>query len=367
MRALASSPGRPQTPRRVAAVRIVDEAVGPYERVVWAHDQVSGLQAVVAVHSTVLGPAVGGCRFYPYADQATAALDALRLAEGMTLKSAAAGLDLGGGKSVIIGDPATAKTLEVLRVFAAVLDRLEGQYYTAEDVGTSTADMDFLRTLTPYALGVSADQGGCGDPSPYTARGVVAAMREGWRASTGADSLRGVRIAIQGAAGKVGGGVARLVAAEGAEVVVSDIARGRVAALAAEIDGTVVAPEEVLGTECDVLAPCAMGGILSVTSVPTLRCRLVCGAANNQLADDDAAALLQSRDIDYVPDFVANAGGIIAIAEERNGFDADRAAELADGIGDVVQVIIAEAQATGQSALVVARRRAARRIAAATE
>jgi leucine dehydrogenase len=364
MRALASSP---QSPRRVASVRIVDEAVGPYERVVWAHDPLSGLQAIVAVHSTALGPAVGGCRFYPYTDQTTAALDALRLAEGMTLKSAAAGLALGGGKSVIIGDPATTKTLELLRVFAAVLDRLEGQYYTAEDVGTSTADMDFLRTLTPYALGVSADQGGCGDPSPYTARGVVASMRAGWQASSGATSLSGVRIAIQGAAGKVGGSVARLVAAEGAEVVVSDIAGGRVAALAAELGAEVVSPDEVVSAECDVLAPCAMGGILNVRSVPTLRCRLVCGAANNQLADDDAAMLLQSRDIDYVPDFVANAGGIIAISEERNGFDATRAAELADGIGDVVREIISEAQATGQSALVMARRRAARRIAAASE
>ena len=344
-------------------MRIVDEAVGPYERVVWAHDPASGLQALVAVHSTALGPAVGGCRFYPYVDQATATLDALRLAEGMTLKSSAAGLNLGGGKSVIIGDPATVKTLDLLRVFAKVLDLLEGQYYTAEDVGTSTADMDFLRTLTPYALGVSAEQGGCGDPSPYTARGVVAAMRAGWEASSGTASLAGTRIAIQGAAGKVGGGVARLVAAEGAQVMASDIAAGRVAALAAEIGGHVVAPDRILTTECDILSPCAMGGILSDESVPRLRCRLVCGAANNQLENDEASVLLQSRGIDYVPDFVANAGGIIAIAEERNGFVADRANSLADGIGDVVRAIVDEARAGDESALLVARRRAARRIA----
>ena len=344
-------------------MRIVDEAVGPYERVVWAHDPASGLQAIVAVHSTVLGPAVGGCRFYPYADQATAMFDALRLAEGMTLKSSAAGLNLGGGKSVIIGDPATVKTLELLRVFATVLDLLEGQYYTAEDVGTSTADMDFLRTLTPYALGVSAELGGCGDPSPYTARGVVAAMRTGWEAASGAASLAGTRIAIQGAAGKVGRGVARLVAAEGAQVMVSDIAGGRVAALASRIGGQVVAPDRILGTECDIFSPCAMGGILSDESVPQLRCRLVCGSANNQLENDEVSVLLQSRAIDYVPDFVANAGGIIAIAEERNGFDSDRANALADGIGNVVRAIIDEAREGDESALVVARRRAARRIA----
>ena len=345
-------------------MRIVDEAVGPYERVVWAHDPASGLQAIVAVHSTVLGPAVGGCRFYPYADQVTAALDVLRLAEGMTLKSSAAGLNLGGGKSVIIGDPATVKTLELLRMFANMLDLLEGRYYTAEDVGTSTADMDFLRTLTPYALGVSAELGGCGDPSPYTARGVVAAMRTAWEASSGTASLAGTRIAIQGAAGKVGGGVARLVAAEGAQVMVSDIAGGRVAALAAEIGGQVIAPNRILATECDVFSPCAMGGILTTESVPQLRCQLVCGAANNQLENDEVSVLLQSRGIDYVPDFVANAGGIIAIAEERNGFDSDRANALADGIGTVVHAIIDEARASGESALVVARRRAARRIAA---
>ena len=344
-------------------MRIVDEAVGPYERVVWAHDPTSGLQAIVAVHSTVLGPAVGGCRFYPYQDQATAMLDALRLAEGMTLKSSAAGLDLGGGKSVIIGDPATVKTPTLLTAFAAVLNLLEGQYYTAEDVGTSTADMDFLRTLTPYALGVSAEHGGSGDPSPYTARGVVAAMRAGWETSGEATSLAGARVAIQGAAGKVGGGVARLVAAEGAHVLLSDIASTRVRALAAEVGGTIVEPDHILASDCDILSPCAMGGILSDESVPQLRCQLVCGAANNQLESDEASALLQARGIDYVPDFVANAGGIIAIAEERNGFDHDRANALADGIGDVVRQIIDEARTNDESAMLVARRRAAHRIA----
>ncbi len=344
-------------------MRIVDEAVGPYERVVWAHDPATGLQAIVAVHSTALGPAVGGCRFYPYADQATATLDALRLAEGMTLKSSAAGLNLGGGKAVIIGDPTTVKTSQLMQVFAQVLDLLDGQYYTAEDVGTSTADMDFLRTLTPYALGVSADKGGCGDPSPYTARGVVAAMRAGWEASSGAPSLNGARVAIQGAAGKVGAGVARLAAAEGAQVTVSDIASSRVAALSVEIGAAVVDPAQVLATDCDILSPCAMGGILSDESVPQLNCQLICGAANNQLESDDASALLLTRGIDYVPDFVANAGGIIAIAEERHGFDADRANVLADAIGDVVRAIIEEARSGNESALVVARRRAARRIA----
>jgi leucine dehydrogenase len=345
-------------------VRIVDEAVGPYERVVWAHDAGCGLQTIVAVHSTALGPAVGGCRFFPYPDQATATLDALRLAEGMTLKSAAAGLDLGGGKAVIIGDPATAKTPELLAAFAKVLDLLEGEYYTAEDVGTSTADMDTLRSLTPYVLGVSTARGGCGDPSPYTSRGVFAAMRAGWEASAGAGSLAGTRVVVQGA-GKVGGDVARLAAADGAEVAVADILADRAAALAAEVGGIAVPADLALVTECDILAPCALGGVISDESVPGLRCRMICGAANNQLENDEAGALLQARGIDYVPDFIANAGGIIAIAEERHGFDHERAMDLADGIGDVVRSIVGQARVEGRSALAVAQRRAGERLAAA--
>lgn len=345
-------------------VRIVDEAVGPYERVVWANDPGTGLQAIVAVHSTVLGPAVGGCRVYPYPDQASAMIDVLRLAEGMTLKSAAAGLDLGGGKAVIIGDPDVDKTPELLEAFARVLDLLGGEYYTAEDVGTSMADMDMLRLWTPFALGVSPDHGGCGDPSPYTARGVIAAMRAGWRSTDGSASLAGVRIVVQGA-GKVGSGVARLAAAEGAAVSVADVDAPRALALAAEIGGAVVAAERALAAECDILSPCALGGVLSDESVPTLRCRLVCGAANNQLESDEATALLQRRGIDYVPDFIANAGGIIAIAEERGGFDPVRALALADRIGDTVREIFEEGHRDGQTALVVARRRAARRLALA--
>lgn len=346
-------------------MRIVDTAVGPYERVVWAHDPASGLQSIVAVHSTVLGPAVGGCRFFPYPDQATATLDALRLAEGMTLKSAAAGLDLGGGKAVIIGDPATAKTPALLAAFARVLDLLDGQYYTAEDVGTNTADMDTLRSLTPYALGVSTDRGGSGDPSPYTSRGVFAAMRAGWEASGGSASLAGARVVVQGA-GKVGADVARLAAADGAEVSVADIAADRAQQVADEVCGSAIDAPLALGTECDILSPCALGGVLNDETVPGLRCRMICGAANNQLENDEASMLLQARGIDYVPDFIANAGGIIAIAEERNGFDRARAMALADGIGDVVRTIVQHARAEGRSALAVARLRAAERLAAAT-
>jgi leucine dehydrogenase len=345
-------------------MRIVDEAVGPYERVVWAHDPASGLQTIVAIHSTVLGPAVGGCRFFPYPDQATATLDALRLAEGMTFKSAAAGLDLGGGKSVIIGDPATAKTPELLAAFADVLNHVDGMYYTAEDVGTSTEDMDELRLHTPYALGVSIENLGAGDPSPYTARGVIAAMRAGWKATSGETSLDGARVVVQGI-GKVGADVARLAATDGAIVSVADVSPQRVNDLAAAIGATALPADTVLATECEILSPCAMGGVLNDLTVPQLRCRMVCGAANNMLEDDAAALALRERGIDYIPDFIANAGGIIAIAEERNGFDPDRAMARADDIGEVVRSIVEEAHASGESALFVARARAAARLAAA--
>jgi leucine dehydrogenase len=345
-------------------MRIVDEAVGPYERVVWAHDPASGLQTIVAIHSTVLGPAVGGCRFFPYPDQATATLDALRLAEGMTFKSAAAGLDLGGGKSVIIGDPATAKTSELLAAFAEVLNHIDGMYYTAEDVGTSTGDMDELRLHTPYALGVSIENLGAGDPSPYTARGVIAAMRAGWKATSGETSLDGARVVVQGI-GKVGADVARLAATDGAIVSVADVSPQRVNDLAAAIGATPLPADTVLATECEILSPCAMGGVLNDLTVPQLRCRMVCGAANNMLEDDAAALALRERGIDYIPDFIANAGGIIAIAEERNGFDPNRAMARADDIGEVVRSIVEEALASDESALFVARARAAARLAAA--
>lgn len=343
-------------------MRIVDQRVGPYERVVWAADDASGLQAIVAVHSTVLGPAVGGCRFYSYPDQATAVIDCLRLAEGMTLKSTAAGLDIGGGKAVIIGDPATQKTPQLLTAFATVLNRLDGMYYTAEDVGTTTADMNLLRELTPYALGIDRERGGSGDPSPYTSRGVVSAMRAAWKATSTSGGLRGARVVVQGT-GKVGAGVARLCAAAGAEVTISDIDAERAATLAAELGCRVVGPDDALSTECDILAPCAMGGVLTPLSVPLLRCKLVCGAANNMLSSPDAAQLLHARGIDYVPDFIANAGGIIAVADEMHGFDPERTMARAEGIGAIVATVIVEANRSGESALRVAERMAAKRLA----
>jgi valine dehydrogenase (NAD+) len=342
-------------------MNVVEAAVGPYERVVWATDAATGLKAVVAVHSTALGPALGGTRFFPYPDEASAMIDVLRLAEGMTLKAAAAGLHLGGGKAVIIADPATAKTPALFAAYAEVVDSLGGAYYTAEDVGTTVADMDLVRRGTPYVVGVSPDLGGSGDPSPYTSRGVVAAMRAAWAAETGAPSLTGTRVAVQGA-GKVGRGVARLVAAEGAEVLVTDVRPASLGTVCAQTGAEAVAPDRLLGAECDILCPCALGGVLSEKTVGRLHCRLVCGSANNQLATDDVADSLSARGIVYVPDFIANAGGLIAVADEIHGFDADRVTEAVDAIGDVVHDLLEEAREEGLTTLAAARRRAVRRL-----
>jgi glutamate dehydrogenase/leucine dehydrogenase len=345
-------------------MRILDAAVGPFERVVWAVDDDSGLQAIVAVHDTALGPALGGTRFHPYADEASACIDVLRLADGMTLKSAAAGLDVGGGKAVIIGDPARVKTDALLRGYARVLDLLGGTFYTAEDVGTTVADMERLRQLTPYVLGVGERIGGGGDPSPFTAQGVVAAMRAAWEAETGGATLAGARIVVQGV-GKVGSGVVERAVAEGALVQLCDVDAGRAAALAARVGAGLVPVDVALAMPCDILAPCAMGGVISRHTVPALACRWVVGAANNQLTDDGVADLLAERGIGYVPDFVANAGGVISVAQERHGWERGRVSAAVEGVGETVRELIEESRVEGETPLACARRLAAERIALA--
>lgn len=345
-------------------MKIHDSAIGPYERVVRATDPARGLTAVIAIHSTALGPAIGGARFLPYPDEASALVDALRLAEGMTLKAAAAGLDVGGGKAVIVGDPRQVKGPALLEAFAELVDSLDGSYYTAEDVGTTAEDMDALRAHTPYALGRPREHGGSGDPSPFTARGVVESMRAAWEAETGAPTLAGSRIVVQGA-GKVGSGVVVGATAQGATVVVADVADAPVAALASKVGAIPLKAERSLSEPCDILCPCALGGVLDARTVADLRARIVCGAANNQLAGDGSAVLLAARGILYVPDFVANAGGLIAVADEVQGFDEERVTHRVDEIGAVVDELIEEARAERITPLAAARRRAARRLAGA--
>ena len=311
---------------------------GGHETVLHGHDAASGLQAIIAIHSTTLGPALGGTRFFPYEDERLALTDALRLSEGMTLKAAAAGLDLGGGKAVIIGDPATAGP-ELWAAYGRLVDQLGGSYITAEDVGTSVADMAQVRRHTRWVCGLPADEGGSGDPSPMTARGVRAAMTATAEHLWGTPDLAGRVIAIQGV-GKVGAALARLLADDGAKLVVADARTTAAAAVATDTGAVVVAPDEILFTEADIVAPCALGAVFSEATIPHLRCQAIVGSANNQLAHETDAELLAADGVLYAPDFLVNAGGIINITTELDGaYDPVEATRRVDGIHDTMVAV----------------------------
>jgi valine dehydrogenase (NAD+) len=319
-------------------------AVPGYEEVVRVDDPASGLRAVVAVHSTRLGPSLGGTRFKPYASEDDALADALRLARAMSYKSAVAGIDVGGGKGVIIGDPATEKTPALLHAYGRFIDTLEGRYVTAPDVGTTEADMAVIRDATSHVTGLAPALGGLGDPSPPTARGLVAALR-GLQRFRGAP-LEGLHVAISGA-GKVGGDLARQLLALGCRVTVADVDRAKAEATG----GEVADPAGIHRTMCDVFAPCALGGVLDEVTVPELRCGAVVGAANNQLARPDVARLLQDRGVVYVPDYVANAGGIVLVAEELHHGTAEHAEPLVQRIESTVVRVLERAAQDGGTPL----------------
>jgi leucine dehydrogenase len=298
-----------------------------HEQVVFVADAGVGLRAVIAIHSTVLGPSLGGVRFRRYENDVDALADALRLSEAMSLKASMAGLHQGGGKAVVQwDDPDRPRPRELLEALGRAIDALGGRYLAAEDVGATTADMDALARVTPWVTGVDARDGGSGDPSPVTAFGVVCAMRAALRELDGDGSLRNRTVHVVGV-GHVGAPLVELLVGEGARVSVSDVFADRVGAVVARHGVDVHPPGDALGAECDVLAPCALGGVLDDVSIPQLRCRVVVGAANNQLGSDTAAAQLADRGILFVPDFVASAGGIINIAEEFVGYDRTRALE----------------------------------------
>lgn len=319
-----------------------------HELVVLGVDPDTGLRAVIAIHSTALGPALGGTRMYPYPSEVAAFDDALRLSEGMSLKSAAAGLNLGGGKAVIIGDPGRHKSENLLRAYGRLVHRLQGAYITAEDVGTTVEDMLEVAETTRWVSGLPRSVGGSGDPSPLTARGVVAAMRAVAKSIWGSADLGGRRVAIQGV-GKVGAELARMVAAAGGQVLVSDIDRQAAQQVAAELDGTRLEPDQILTADCDLLAPCALGSVLNDATIPTLRCRAVVGSANNQLAQARHASMLAERGILYAPDFVVNAGGIINISVEfdEGGYNPRVAEHRVDAIEDRLSSILVEAEDRG--------------------
>jgi leucine dehydrogenase len=324
----------------------------------------SGRYVIVAIHSTALGPALGGVRLWHYPATTDGVRDALRLARGMTLKAAAAGLALGGGKGVICGPerpPTGRERRDLLLDFGDLVESLEGRYITAEDVGISPPDLVEIRERTAHVTGLPHDRGGSGDPSPFTALGVEAAMRASARARFGSPELAGRRIVIAGL-GHVGAKLAARLVEHGAEVAVSDIDATK-RKLASELGVEWLEPTEELVAECDILAPCALGGAIDWANLPLLRCAVVCGCANNQLADERLATDLDERGILYAPDFVVNAGGLIHVYREIRGYSEEHARELALGIEGNLDGIFEAAAESSVTPLEAARELALQRLA----
>lgn len=302
-----------------------------HERVLFCSNPDVGLEAIIAVHSTVLGPGLGGVRMWPYSSTEEAFVDVLRLSRGMTYKAAAAGLHLGGGKAVIIGDSKKDKSEALFRAFGRYVESLGGLYITAEDVGTDMEDMEVIHHETPWVTGVSPVLGGGGDPSPVTASGVLQGMKAAAQHKWGDDSLKGKSVAIQGL-GSVGSYLAKYLKDEGAKTFGADIDPEVTAQAESELGVEIVPTSEILEVECDILAPCALGAILNDKTIPRLRCQIVAGGANNQLADERHGQDLHDRGILYAPDFVGNAGGLINVYNELVGYNREVALRMARGI-----------------------------------
>ena len=329
-----------------------------HEQVVFCNDADSGLRAIIAIHNTALGPALGGCRMWNYASDADALTDALRLSRGMTFKAALAGIPYGGGKSVIIGDAKRDKTPALLKAMGRAVHSLGGRYLTVEDVGTTVDDMDVLRTITPYAHGVSD---GSGNPSPATAYGVFLGIKAAVAHRLGRRSLDGVHVAVQGL-GNVGMRLCEYLAEEGAILTVADINKDAVARAVLRFDATAVDVAEILAVEADVFAPCALGAILDDDSIPALRVSIVAGAANNQLARSDHGDALLRRGILYAPDYVINAGGVIDVVNEGPDYSEEKVLRQVDGGFETAMRIFAESEASGRATNDVARAMAIARI-----
>ncbi len=335
-----------------------------HEQVVFCSDKASGLKAIIAIHNTALGPALGGCRMWPYKSDDEALYDVLRLSRGMTYKSAVAGLNLGGGKAVIIGDSKKDKSPELFRAFGRFVQSLGGRYITAEDVGTSVQDMEYAHLETDFVTGISAEKGGSGDPSPVTADGVFQGIRAALKWQTGSDSVAGKVFAVQGV-GHVGYHLVKSLIKGNAQVVVTDIDQDALKRLTGEFSGVeVVSPEKIYDVKCDVYAPCAMGGVVNDTTIERLRCSLIAGSANNVLGEEDRhIEWLNQRQILYVPDYVINAGGIINVASELEGYNRERAMAKAENIYNAVWQVLKISQDEGITTLKAANALAERRIA----
>ena len=312
-----------------------------HEQLVFASDETVGLKAIIAIHNTKLGPALGGSRFWNYSTEEEALFDVLRLSRGMTLKSAAAGMALGGGKAVIIGDPVKLKSREFFHSYGRFINSLNGKYYTAEDVNISDADVATIGEATKFVVGTPEVSG---NPGPCTARGVYMGMKAGASVKFGSDSLKGKVVAVQGA-GSVGHILCEYLTNDGAVIKVCDINTAAVDKVVADFGATAVSADEILTTECDIFAPCAMGAVLNTGNVGSLKCALIAGAANNVLLDVATGDVLKKLDILYLPDYIVNAGGVINCGMEvTEGYDVDKVNKRVDQIYDTTLKILALAK-----------------------
>jgi len=335
-----------------------------HESVHFIQDAHTGLQAIIAIHSTALGPAAGGCRRWQYADNDAALTDALRLSRGMTDKNAIAGLRFGGGKSVILANDATPKSPELFRAFGRAIESLSGQYVTAEDVGCNVDDMRSVNEETNYVSGLpqSGNTAG-GDPSPMTAMGVFLGIRAAVQARLGRDSLEDISVAVQGV-GHVGLNLCRLLHEAGARIIVADVNRHNLQLACDELPVTEVAPNALLHSQVDVLAPCALGNVLTAQTIPNIQAKVIAGAANNQLATEQDGTRLTEREILYAPDYVINAGGIINVAHEYFGNSSEE--KVLAEVGEIpkrLDAIFAEAKESGEATNLIADRMARRIVA----
>lgn len=310
-----------------------------YEQLIFCQDKQSGLKGIIAIHDTTLGPALGGTRMWTYDSEEAAIEDALRLAKGMTYKNAAAGLNLGGGKTVLIGDPSKDKNEEMFRAFGRYIQGLNGRYITAEDVGTTVADMDIIHEETDYVTGISPAFGSSGNPSPVTAYGVYRGMKAAAKEAFGSDSLEGKVVAVQGV-GNVAFNLCKHLHEEGAKLIVTDINKKAVEKAVEAFGAQAVDPNEIYNVSCDIFAPCALGAVINDETIKQIKAKVIAGAANNQLKDTHHGDMIHELGIVYAPDYVINAGGVINVADELYGYNRDRAMKRVEGIYNNIEKVI---------------------------
>ncbi len=350
---------------KTAAGPLSQMSVFDHEQVVFCNDNATGLRSIIAIHNTTLGPALGGTRMWAYASESEALTDVLRLSRGMTYKAAVTGLNLGGGKAVIIGDARKDKNEAMMRRFGKFVDSLGGKYITAEDVGIGTKDMEYVRTETKHVTGIPPALGGSGDPSPVTARGVYMGMKAAAKEMWGTDSLAGKKVAVQGV-GHVGSVLVDFLVKEDAKVWICDIYEDRLAAVKkTHASVEIVSGDDLFDLDMDIYAPCALGATVNDETLSRLKCAVICGAANNQLADETVhGKIVMEKGIVYAPDYVVNAGGLINVYSEVVGFGRDYAISLADKIYDNTAAVFALAKAEKMPTYMAANRMAEQRIAA---